>query len=259
MSLLHRTGSFTQATLASGGVYYPKSKDGSKFTTVKMYDLTAYDDNILSDMSYIQNGTMVDVLLKSKIEFPEGLKYEDLLIGDREGLLIYIRGRMQPEYSFRLADTGQLHTVNLTALEIKDVVTEMGSDGLLSFVTPCGTMEFKYKLMTVGDEAKIAQLERANAAVGITQKISKNLQLVQHVVKKLIVNRDGKQEVLTEIGQILKAVENGSIPNLYAFREAYEQSMPGVIFEVAIEDKGGKRFRKPIPFNGSFFIPNARI
>tara|TARA_R110000796_G_scaffold198422_2_gene314718 strand:+ start:4083 stop:4829 length:747 start_codon:yes stop_codon:yes gene_type:complete len=76
------------APLSSGGKIYPKDhplREGK----IEMRYMTAYDEDILTNTSYIRDGVMLDRLLES-ISLTK-FNVSDLATYDRDGLLIYIR------------------------------------------------------------------------------------------------------------------------------------------------------------------------
>jgi hypothetical protein len=74
--------------LASGGKIYPKDHplvDG----TIEMRYMTAYDEDILTNVSYVQQGVMLDRLIES-ISLTK-FNVEDMSTFDKDGLIIYAR------------------------------------------------------------------------------------------------------------------------------------------------------------------------
>jgi hypothetical protein len=76
-------------SLPSKGLVYPKSSP-LHAGTIEMRYMTAYDEDILTNKSYIQNGIMFDKLLESLIVTP-GVNPADITNFDRDGLIINAR------------------------------------------------------------------------------------------------------------------------------------------------------------------------
>ena len=74
--------------LPSKGLLYPKDNPLSS-GTIEMKYMTAREEDILTNTTYIQNGTVVDKLLQSLIV--SNIKYDDLLTGDKNAILIAAR------------------------------------------------------------------------------------------------------------------------------------------------------------------------
>ena len=75
--------------LPSKGLIYPKENPLSS-GVVEMKYMTAKEEDILTNQNYIQNGTVLDRLLKSLI-VDKKISIEDLIIGDKNALLISTR------------------------------------------------------------------------------------------------------------------------------------------------------------------------
>ena len=84
-------------TLASGGKVYPKSHPLSS-GKVEMRYMTAYDEDILTNASYISEGVVLDKLLEALITSDIDIK--DIASVDKDGLIIHARivsyGKMYP-------------------------------------------------------------------------------------------------------------------------------------------------------------------
>ena len=143
-----------EVTLPSKGLIYPKDNPLSK-GVLEMKYMTAKEEDILTNESYIKNGTVIDKLLKSLIITP--IDYNDIIIGDKNAIMIAARvlgyGK---DYTFTY--DGEEHTVDLT--EVKD--KELEEKNLLSkgqnefeFTLPTTKKAITFKILTHGDERKI--------------------------------------------------------------------------------------------------------
>ena len=77
-----------EVTLPSKGLLYPKDSPLKK-GVIEMKYMTAKEEDILTNQNYIQNGTVIDKLLKSLIITP--IDYNTLLAGDKNAILIAAR------------------------------------------------------------------------------------------------------------------------------------------------------------------------
>src|ERR1035437_9504097 len=71
--------------LPSDGIFY---KHG--MNEVKVEYMTAKDEDVLTTPSLIENGTVLDVVLRRKIK-TQGIIIDDLLPGDKSALLLFLR------------------------------------------------------------------------------------------------------------------------------------------------------------------------
>jgi hypothetical protein len=174
--------------LPSKGLLYPEGHPLSS-GTIEMKYMTAKEEDILSNQSYIQKGNVLDKLLQSLIitEF----NYDDLLIGDKNGLMIASRilgyGK---DYTFRYQ--GKEQTVDLSLLEAKPIAEEVSqaTSNEFNFTLPSSGVDVTFKLLTSKDEsAIISELE------GL-KKLSPNSTPpdISTRLKHLIVSVNGERE-----------------------------------------------------------------
>ena len=74
--------------LPSKGFVYPKEHPLSS-GKVEIKYMTAKEEDILTNQSYIQKGTVLDKLLESVI-VSKDVKIDDLIVGDKNALLILL-------------------------------------------------------------------------------------------------------------------------------------------------------------------------
>ena len=77
-----------KVSLPSKGLLYPKESPLSS-GEVEMKYMTAKEEDILTNTNFIRQGTVIDKLLQSLIVTP--INYDDLLIGDKNAILIAAR------------------------------------------------------------------------------------------------------------------------------------------------------------------------
>ena len=88
-----------EVTLPSKGLLYPEGHP-LRSGIIEMKYMTTKEEDILTNTNYINNGTVIDKLLKSLIISP--INFDELLIGDKNAVLVASRilGYGQ-EYSFK--------------------------------------------------------------------------------------------------------------------------------------------------------------
>jgi len=119
-----------QVTLPSKGLLYLKDSPLKK-GIIEMKYMTAREEDILSNQNYIENGTVIDKLLKSLIVTPD-VNYNELLIGDKNALLIAARILgYGADYNFDL--DGEDYEIDLTKLEDKPFDESIVIDGKNEF------------------------------------------------------------------------------------------------------------------------------
>lgn len=140
--------------LPSKGYLYSKESPLSS-GTIEMKYMTAKEEDILTNQNYIKNGTVIDKLLQSLI-VTEGIDYSDLLVGDKNAIMIAARILSYgAEYEFEY--NGEKQTVDLSQFDNKELDPRIkeGVENNFSFTLPHTKNEITFKLLTHGDERKI--------------------------------------------------------------------------------------------------------
>lgn len=150
--------------LPSKGIFYPNG-----LNQVKVEYMTSADEDILSTPSLIENGTVLDVLLRNKIK-TDGVNINDLFDGDKNAILLFLRASSYGEkYEVMVTDPATNKpfktNVDLTKLKYKFISDKPDEKLEFSFLLPRKKKNVKYKLLTSGEEAfiKASSLERKEA------------------------------------------------------------------------------------------------
>jgi len=139
--------------LPSKGLLYPEDSELAK-GVIEMKYMTAKEEDILTNQSYIQNGTVLDKLMKSLIV--SKINYDDLLIGDKNAIMVASRilgyGN---EYTFNYG--GEEHTVDLTAFDNKPLDEKLfvSRTNEFEFTLPKSGNNITFKFLTHKDEQDI--------------------------------------------------------------------------------------------------------
>jgi len=170
--------------LPSKGLVYPESNPLSK-GFVEMKYMTAKEEDILTNQAYVKKGVVFDKLINSLI-MTEGVNIEDLIVGDKNAILIAARVLgYGADYKFNYL--GKEHSVDLTTLDNKPIDESLFTKGTneFSYVLPHSKVTVSFKLLTGKDEKEIeAELEG---------------------YKK--INKDNSPELTTRLKQIITAID----------------------------------------------------
>jgi len=139
--------------LPSKGLLYPEDSELAK-GTVEIKYMTAKEEDILTNQSYIKNGTVLDKLLKSLIV--SKINFDELLVGDKNAIMVAARILgYGSDYSFDYL--GESHTVDLSQIENKplheDLLKSKSND--FPFTLPKSGNTITFKLLTHKDEQEI--------------------------------------------------------------------------------------------------------
>ena len=233
--------------LPSKGLIYPKDNPLSS-GKLEMKYMTAKEEDILSNQSYIQKGTVLDKLLESLIV--SKINYNDLITGDKNALLIAARvlgyGK---DYEFSYA--GQTLSVDLTTLEDKNLNTkDLIEEGIneFEFSLPSSKTTVTFKLLTHGDERSIDRELQG------LKKIRKDIVPEATTrLKYMITSVDGDREKKT----IREFVDNYLLAiDARSLREEIRRVSPDVELKYYGDDV---EEAITIPVDLTFFWPDSRI
>jgi hypothetical protein len=150
--------------LPSKGLVYPEGNPLSE-GKIEMKYMTAKEEDILTNQSYIQSGIVLDKLLQALIV--SKINYSDLIVGDKNAIMVAARILgYGSDYTFNYGD--QEYTVDLSKIDNKPF--EISSKGIneFNYTLPSTGVKIAYKILTHGDEQKI------QAELDGLKKINKN-------------------------------------------------------------------------------------
>ena len=234
--------------LPSKGLIYPEDNPLSS-GTIEMKYMTAKEEDILSNQSYIQNGTVLDKLLKSLII--SKINYSDLIVGDKNAIMIAARvlgyGK---DYKFEYK--GEQVNVDLSSLENKVFDETSISRGVneFSYTLPSTGTIITYKLLTHKDEMAI------EAEIKGLKKINKSADAsVSTRMKYMIISVNGDSDKKT----IREFVDNYLLArDAREFRKHVREVQPDVDLNTMVEVNDGVE-AIDIPITVNFFWPDASI
>jgi hypothetical protein len=235
--------------LPSKGLFYPESHPLAS-GKVEMKYMTAKEEDILTNKSYIEKGTVIDKLLQSLLVTQ--FDYNDLLLVDKNAIMIAARvlgyGK---DYEFMYK--GEQCTVDLSTLEPNLVDEKLWKKGKneFSYTLPTTGHVITFKLLTHGDEKKISDEIKG------LQKIYKdtNPELTTRL-KHIILSVDGDVESRT----ISQCVDNNLLArDARSFREYVRSVTPEIEIKFDFEGSNGVEEGATVPIGLNFFWPDAAI
>ena len=240
--------------LPSKGKLYPSDNPLSK-GTIEMKYMTAKEEDILSNQSFIKNGVVLDKLFKSLIVTP--CNYNDLLLCDKNAIMIAARilgyGK---DYEMKVVSpsSGEQidYSVDLTKLNEKEIdwsVWDSGENSVL-FDLPASKRQVRLKMLTQGDQSKM------DAELKGLAKLKKNA-TVSTMMKYVIIELDGdadKQKIRQFVDNGLLAIDSRAIRNFI------NKCTPEIDFNIEIPDgETGDTFRSQLTIGLDFFWPDANL
>ena len=229
--------------LPSKGLLYPEGnplREGK----VEMKYMTAKEEDILTNQSYIKQGIVLDKLLQSLIVTK--INYNDLIVGDKNALMVASRvlgyGK---DYDF--VYDGESYVIDLSTIENKPFDESLITEGVneFNFTLPNSGNLITFKILTAGDDKKI------DAELAGLKKINKDSSPeLSTRLKYIITSIEGDREAKT----VREFIDNHLLArDSRLLREYIRQVQPDV--DLIFTTNSGEEVA--IPINLSFFWPDA--
>ena len=175
--------------LPSKGLLYPEDSPLSA-GTIEMKYMTAKEEDILTNSNYIQNGTVIDKLLKALI-VTEGINYGTLLTGDKNAIMLAAR-ILAYGNNYEVEYQGEKHTVDLSTLKNKEIDFTLfqNRNNSFDFKLPHTDNNVTLKLLTHDDERLIEQEQQGlkklnkNSSTEVTTRLKYTITSVNGVEDK---------------------------------------------------------------------------
>ena len=241
--------------LPSKGLLYP---EGSPLRTgnIEVKYMTAKEEDILTNQSYIKAGTVIDKLLQSLVVSP--IDFNDILIGDKNAILVAARVYgYGPHYVFNYTNPGTNEDEEVM-IDISEVQDKEIDESLIKtpgvnefeFTLPRSEKVVTFKLLTQRDENNI-QLDLKNQ-----RKLKREAELTTRLKHTIVaVNGDTDKATIREfVDTELLAVDSR------ALRNYIKDMSPDVDLTFNFEGEDGTIVNNvQIPIGVSFFWPDLQV
>jgi hypothetical protein len=238
-------------SLPSKGLCYPESSPLSKGeVTIKL--LTAKEEDILTSPNLIKRNQVIEKLLESVLIEP-GVKVDDLLLGDKNAILIATRMLAYgPEYKIKVTDKEYDEevdwTIDLSKVQIKEVdYSLLNRKNEFSYTLPFSKTSIKFKILTHGDEVAITK------DVEAAEKLTKQSNEITSRYRRVITEVDGNRD----LGYISNFISNKlQARDSKELRKYIATVTPDLDFKFEYTSPySGETEALPIPFGADFFYP----
>ena len=212
--------------------------------------MTALEEDILTNQNYIKDGSVIDRLIKSLIVTP--INYDDLLIGDKNAILIAARILgYGSDYTFKYE--GENHSIDLTTIEDKPLHEEVQKAKLNSFsyTLPTSKIEITFSFMTHGRDISVAK--EIKGLKKINKKSNPELSTrMKYIINS--VNGDSEKKTIREF------VDKGLLArDARALRKYINEIQPDTDLTFEREASNGDFETLTIPITANFFWPDAEL
>jgi hypothetical protein len=232
--------------LPSQGILY---KDNKK--SVKVEYLTAMDESILTSPNISNGNKMIDILLSRKVK-DLGFNAEELLVGDRTALMVYLRvtafGNEYTQLVFDEVEGDFVDAViDLSLLKQKKLTIKPNENGEFEYKLPKTNKIVSFSLLTGKDEEIIDVRDKEfikRDPDNISNRIIFNLE-------QQIKSIDGEIDKL-KISNIIKRLP---IIDTRSLRKYINEITPGLDFKTTARTQGGESLDTFLRFGRNFLWP----
>ncbi len=241
--------------LPSKGLFYPEGHPLHNQAVIEIKHMTAKEEDILTSEALLRNELAIDRLLESVI-LNKDIRVDDLLLGDKSAILIATRitgfgpfydvtancpsCSKESHYSFDLSE------IKPASVELPESVKNE-ENGIFSFELPISKVRIYVRLLTSGDEKKLAIALTPKKGKGISNPIT-------GLLKAIVVQANEH----TEKDMLHQFVEAMPLPDVKYLRGVYEKIKPDIDLRFDINcplcHEDGK---VGMPLTARFFWPDA--
>jgi len=242
--------------LPSKGKFYDPSSTLYGRESIEIKQMTAREEDILSNQQFMLDGTIFDRLL-SNIIVDKSIRVEELMSGDRNALLFaarisgygadYVMKLPCPkctkvsEFVFDLEKVSSVH-------DIPEGVDFLESEGLFQFVLPMSELSVKVRVLTGADEEYLAQQKENAEKLGLDNNHTINM------LRRAVVEVKGISDpaVLNQLFEVLPAIDSRKI------RSVVNSVIPGIDTKQSVAcGSCEKESVMEVPVTMGFFWPDV--
>lgn len=238
--------------LPSKGLLYPK-ESALASGQVEMKYMTAREEDILTNVNLLRQGLAIEKMLISLIKSP--INYEELTLGDRNGLLIAARilayGK-EYKFKYRNPNTNEEETVeyDLQNLKYKEIdFSKLDNKNEFEFVLPYSKNTVTFKVLTVGLDKKIDEEMK-----GLKKNLGQDSAgTISTRLKHQIVSVNGDYSVKT----VRDFIDQGYLlsRDSIELRKYIETVTPDIDTEITFTLKDNTEVSTGLPMTADFFFP----
>tara|TARA_R100000995_G_scaffold65167_1_gene34232 strand:+ start:8036 stop:8875 length:840 start_codon:yes stop_codon:yes gene_type:complete len=235
--------------LPSKGLFYDEGHPLYEKDSIEIKHMTTKEEDILTNQSFIKNGTVIDRLLQSVIVTP-GVKVRDMIVGDKDALTIACRKHgygADYETSFNCPSCGtkQEYTFDLEDIDNKDFMSQVEEfdasvdydKKVINFIIP--RTQTKLQLALIFDTQEDKKKSKKSKLGAITS-----------LYRKIIRSVNGNSDPI----YIRSYIDSMTAVDSRYLRAAYSRMTPGIDFSCHFEcshcDHEGV---VEVPLNAEFF------
>lgn len=232
--------------LPSEGKLYPNKKK-----SVKIAYLTTADENILTSPNLVESGDFLEILINRKLLEPS-LRYKDLLPGDRNAIMIWLRatgyGEMYPITIYDNDGKPFDTEINLSELKTINLTVDPEEDGLYSFTLPVSKNRIRFRLLSIGE------MEELEAEAESRKDDFVNSESTMILEAQIVSINENKDRAF-----ISDYVESMRVLDAKKLRDYMNKINCGIDMNISIKSPNGEIVNTFLPLTTKFFWPDFEI
>lgn len=232
--------------LPSEGKLYPNKKK-----SVKVAFLTTADENILTSPNLLESGKFLEILINRKLLEPD-LRYNDLLPGDRNAIMLWLRatgyGEMYEILAYDENNEPFETEINLSHLKTINLNVEPDADGLFTYTLPLSKAVVRFKILTVGEVDKLEDFLEKNKDNPLNEEMT--LVLESQIVE---INGDRNRAFIKDF------INNMRVGDSKSLRKYFSSIECGIDMTINIQTPGGGSITTFLPLTPKFFWPDFKL
>jgi hypothetical protein len=234
--------------LPSEGKLYKNKK-----SKVKVAFLTAADENLLTSPNLLSSDDFLEILINRKL-LEYDLRYKDLLPGDRDAIMIWLRstgyGEMYPVTVLDENDIPFETEIDLSTLKVKNLNIEPDADGLFTFTLPLSRAVVRFKLLTMGEIEELVKLSEFLKEKNNLINTEPTLILENQIVE---INGNRDKDYISDFIDTMRLMDSKKLRNYINSIEC------GIDTNVTFGTPGGGSVTRFLPFTIKFFWPDFGV
>jgi hypothetical protein len=234
--------------LPSEGKLYKNKK-----SKVKVAYLTAADENLLTSPNLLSSDDFLEILINRKL-LEYDLRYKDLLPGDRDAIMIWLRstgyGEMYPVTVLDENDIPFETEIDLSTLKVKNLNIEPDADGLFTFTLPLSRAVVRFKLLTMGEIEELVKLSEFLKEKNNLINTEPTLILENQIVE---INGNRDKDYISDFIDTMRLMDSKKLRNYINSIEC------GIDTNVTFGTPGGGSVTRFLPFTIKFFWPDFGV
>ncbi len=234
--------------LPSEGKVYKNKK-----AKVKVAYLTAADENLLTSPNLLGSDDFLEILINRKL-LEYDLRYKDLLPGDRDAIMIWLRstgyGEMYPVTVLDENDKPFETEIDLSTLPVRKLNVDPDGEGLFTYTLPVSKSVVKFKLLSMGEIEELIKL-----AQFLKEKDNLVNTEATLILENQIVEVDGNRDkgYISDFIDTMRLMDSKQLKNYINSIEC------GIDTNVTFRTPGGGSVTRFLPFTIKFFWPDFTV